>query len=183
MEHYRPKSRVTAWTDTTGTTHPTGRAGGYWWLAYHLQNYCTSCKVCNSSLKGDRFPIQAAPGAPEAHPPSLDAAERPLLLFPVGDHAPDPAIHIQFTGVLPVGATPEGRATIDFFRLDRRQELEEARKRAIYAVWSALQFGHTKLVTEYTSPTAEHSACAKAFKELWERDQPFAQQIVDLIAT
>lgn len=24
VEHYRPKSRVTAWTDTTGTTHPTG---------------------------------------------------------------------------------------------------------------------------------------------------------------
>lgn len=38
VEHFRPKSK-------------------YWWLAYCYDNYLVSCSVCNSTFKGNKFPL------------------------------------------------------------------------------------------------------------------------------
>src|SRR5215813_12709777 len=52
VEHFRPKSSV-----AEEPTH-----GGYWWLAYHFQNYHLACRTCNSTAtKGSKFPLLAAP--------------------------------------------------------------------------------------------------------------------------
>ncbi len=43
VEHFRPKQRQM-----------------YWWLAYCLDNYVYSCRICNGA-KSDTFPVQGAP--------------------------------------------------------------------------------------------------------------------------
>ncbi len=51
VEHFRPKGKVEEDADH----------GGYWWLAYDLNNYLLSCSLCNRVRKRDRFPLR--PGA------------------------------------------------------------------------------------------------------------------------
>ncbi|MGB0722016.1 MAG: HNH endonuclease [Gammaproteobacteria bacterium] len=48
VEHFRPKAKV-----TEAPEH-----GGYWWLAYSLNNYVLSCRICNSYRKRSRFPLR-----------------------------------------------------------------------------------------------------------------------------
>jgi uncharacterized protein (TIGR02646 family) len=51
VDHFRPK----------GSPDDDRSHGGYWWLAYTLDNYLLSCSPCNSNCKINRFPIR--PGA------------------------------------------------------------------------------------------------------------------------
>jgi|SRR5262245_654869 len=95
LEHFRPKSRVRAWPPESSPftfTFRTGAASatGYFWLAYHLFNYGTACKACNSPLKSDYFPVPAGRGNVPADPAALTAAEAPFLIYPIGDMDEDP---------------------------------------------------------------------------------------------
>lgn len=65
LEHFRPKSSVEVWPpERLGLNYGfglgTASPNGYFWLAYHLSNYAASCKVCNSPLKSNYFPIAAS---------------------------------------------------------------------------------------------------------------------------
>lgn len=145
IEHYRPKAEVTVWGSRKHAAAPqfgfkwvNVARGGYYWLAFDRWNYCTACKVCNTELKGSRFPIQGTPGTHGLSRRQLDSQEQPLLLYPLGTVDDDPQLHIEFNGVAPVAikASPRGRATIEFFLLDRRDDLEQGRTRALLIAWN-----------------------------------------------
>jgi uncharacterized protein (TIGR02646 family) len=49
VDHFRGKKPV----------HGDPGHGGYWWIAYDLDNYFLSCSTCNSTHKGNKFPLRA----------------------------------------------------------------------------------------------------------------------------
>jgi hypothetical protein len=111
VEHYRPKNRVTPWPSADVIARrpavqayeasvASGAPAGYLRLAFDPLNYVVSCKVCNSSYKADRFPIHAGgkPNSRATKRAALDAAEKPLLLFPFGEDGDDPGEYIGFDG-------------------------------------------------------------------------------------
>ena len=142
VEHYRPKSKISAWPKAGAAAYPfaTGvpQATGYYWLAFDPCNYAASCKDCNSALKRDYFPIAAQRGAATNKVATLNTSEKPLLLFPFGDWGDDPAAFLTFNGIF-VEARPgltlhqanRAQVTIDFFRLNARRNLLRARFMAI----------------------------------------------------
>lgn len=145
VEHYRPKAKVTTWGRRKHAPAPAfdfawnnEARSGYYWLAYDPWNYCTACKVCNTELKGNRFPIRGPAGDSTMDRRALDAQERPLLLFPLGHIDEDPQEHIEFNGITPVAVarSVRGRATIEFFLLDRRDDLERGRTDALLIAWN-----------------------------------------------
>ncbi|GGI93793.1 hypothetical protein GCM10007978_34220 [Shewanella hanedai] len=86
VDHFRPKKRV---QETLKTTVP---HGGYWWLAFCLQNYRFSCIVANrrrtdvetgkTGGKADHFPL--CEEASRAKMPTCDLEEeQPILLDPL----------------------------------------------------------------------------------------------------
>lgn len=118
VEHYRPKNL-------------------YWFVAYSPHNYVSSCRRCNSSRKGNRFPLE--PNATRAASVDRFARERRLLLDPVKDDV-ESALQIELTSgrynweVNPT-AQPKLRLraaeTIKFFGLNRDPELLYDRINAI----------------------------------------------------
>lgn len=110
LEHYRPKGPVLAWPSKAiererGISYrfATGEAfpEGYYLLAYHLLNYVTACRKCNSPLKASFFPIAGSRGAQSEDPVSL-RGEAPFLLYPLGDLDEDPEEVLTFDGINPV---------------------------------------------------------------------------------
>ncbi len=163
VEHYRPKNTVPVWphraareerdisyTFDTGSELP----DGYYWLAYHPLNYCTSCKKCNSPLKGNYFPVatgrgsrnthETDPNATETSVTSLNDAEKPFLIYPIGEYDEDPEDLITFVGITAIPKKRNGprwrraRITIDFFELNGRSELREQRARQLVSLDNAL---------------------------------------------
>lgn len=201
VEHYRPKSAVTAWPKPAdakrlGITFPTGGGWetGYYWLAYQLKNYATACKSCNSTLKGTGFPIAGKRGKKLQTVEKL-TAEKPLLIFPVGTWGDDPARLLTFDGITitPVATrgpnADRGWATIHFFRLNRAR-LRQGRAKQIYLLWHELEdSGGARTpakraaardrVKYLLSNAAEHSACARAFHSLWQSDHDRAEVIFE----
>lgn len=190
VEHFRPKGRVTAWPKKKGPkyTFSTGAADpkGYYWLAYDLQNYAASCKPCNSTLKSDGFPIAAAArGPPLSSVGSLHASETPFLIYPIGDIDDDPEELITFNGiVVQAKATDEAgkrraQVTIDFFKLNEREELWHQRAHIIRSMFDAFDISRTALdhdrrqdaldtLDNMTDPQSPHTSCARRYRELLE---------------
>jgi uncharacterized protein (TIGR02646 family) len=112
VEHWRPKAYSKQFRDAE-ELRP-----GYYWLAYDWDNLFLSCHFCNSSNKGNIFPLSNPDARARNHHADL-AAERPLLLKP--DGMQDPRDHIGFHEEVPIGRTPEGRATIAILGLDRTE--------------------------------------------------------------
>ena len=82
-------------------------AVGFWWRAFEWENWCLSCKFCNSSWKGSLFPMQC----------DGENVPRPLLLNPFEC---EPSTHLKFSDDGRVdGLTDEGRETIRTLGLDR----------------------------------------------------------------
>ena len=192
VEHFRPKNAVKAWPKkaknapyafTTG-----GTGGGYYWLAYDLNNYAAACKACNTARKSNYFPIAGARGPVAATPADLNAVERPYLVFPLGDLDDDPEELITFAGLvaLPVHnedglAHRRGRITIDFFALNQREELWEDRFRVIHALFDAVEVTKTsphadrvefaeRRIEDMTSSAGAQASCARSFLRLLEAD-------------
>lgn len=109
IEHYRPKSRSRQ-SRGSNPVFP-----GYYWLAYDWTNLFLSCHFCNSSKKGDLFPLSnEALRARDHHSPVTQ--EAPLILCP--DGADDPEQHIEFHDEIPKAITPQGKSTIEVLGLD-----------------------------------------------------------------
>jgi hypothetical protein len=207
VEHYRPKNRVTAWpTPEVLTRRPsvatyqplirTGSAAGYLRLAFDPFNYVVACKVCNSSYKADRFPIAGAPDGRSRKRASLDARERPLLLFPFGTQGDDPGRFLAFDGAVVrprrTGGPDHlrGRVVIDFFELDTREGLLELRCILIQLLWKQLRerdqgaaemraAAEAFLRTVMDGHRHPHTACGRAFIALYDRDQARARAWAD----
>lgn len=110
VDHWRPKSRTKQSKDAQESWP------GYYWLAYDWDNLFLGCHFCNSANKGDLFPLSDPATRARDHHADL-GTERPMLLKPDGPE--DPADHIRFHEEVPVGKTPEGKATVAVLGLDR----------------------------------------------------------------
>jgi len=152
LEHFRPKGSVKAWPTkkikkarnidynfTTGIKSSIG----YYWLAYNLQNYASSCKVCNSTLKSNYFPVAKPRVVDTKTIRQLNSSEKPYLLFPLGFD--DPAKYIKFDQVFCVPIKRSGhnhrraRITIDFFELNTRQDLLMERFSLVDQIWKEFE--------------------------------------------
>lgn len=199
VEHYRPKNRVTAWpTADVLARRPSvesyraavfpGAPAGYLRLAFDPLNYIVSCKVCNSSYKADRFPIAGKPDSRGKKRTFLDTREKPLLLFPFGEHGDDPNEYLVFEGptIRPRPGSGHERlraqVVIDFFELDTREGLLEGRCWLIQLLWPQLEKlsssdPQEKAQAESFLKTVEaehrhlHTACGRAFIELYHRNR------------
>lgn len=203
LEHYRPKGAVKAWPSASmkkkearlNYAFGTGdeQAKGYFLLAYDLRNYAAGCKPCNSTLKRDYFPV-AEPRHMKVDDFTLLAQEEPLLLFPIGDWGVDPAEYLSFNGTIPIaiGNTPlakkKGQVTIDFFRLETREELREQRSEVITKIWLAhiaiangamgadLDLAQSTL-DMVKSDACRHALCARTFLALVASDEASARMV------
>ena len=109
IEHYRPKSQ----SRQSRGSNPV--LPGYYWLAYDWTNLFLSCHFCNSSNKGDLFPLSNEALRTRDHHGSV-AQESPLVLCP--DGAEDPEQHIEFHDEIPKAITQQGKSTIVVLGLD-----------------------------------------------------------------
>lgn len=192
IEHFRPKNSVKAWPPKSSSlsyNFATGdnSAKGYYLLAYNIFNYATACKTCNSILKAPHFPVQAGRILNSDSLVALNA-EKPLLIYPIGDLDDNPEELITFEGILPVPKFKRGdryrraRVTIDLFELDTREDLALQRAEIILKLWlahSALNLAESskamrivaqKIVDTATSPLSPHTSCGRAFSKLCQQD-------------
>jgi len=199
LEHFRPKSSVIAWPGASGFSFATGTAApaGYFWLAYHLQNYAASCKKCNSPLKKNYFPVSRGRGAVPADPAVLHSAEQPFLIHPIGELDDDPQAILTFLGVTAVPKKKtgprrrRGDVTIAFFELNNREELLRERAELLDSLGQHLETINDPATTEprkqrakktverMLRPKARHSSCAKSMVELYVLNPAQAQELID----
>jgi len=203
VEHYRPKKKVVRWRIprsiaslvTSIQQPPRGSEPGYRLLAYHPLNYAASCKICNTILKKNYFPIAGTRIVTSRDPASL-TVERPLLPYPIGDLDEDPESLIEFYGLTPRardGGFRHERAlvAIAIFQLNnsrKRSGLFEDRARQIVTLHLALVTQSrgssarvvrdaVRLVRYFTSDVAPHANCLRSYHRLYRADRPAAERI------
>ncbi len=141
MEHFRPKKAIsdinfnTVRIEIDGETrdHP-----GYYWLCYDFKNLLPACIKCNRKsnivIEGKKIPIGKDTRFPVkgtyARRPGEEDKEEPLLINPVfDDENPEKHLELDLTGLFnPRNQSPRGRACINIFGLNLREELVDARK-------------------------------------------------------
>lgn len=201
IEHFRPKAKVAVWKPpqtfiTAGVmlTAPGRPKGdpGYRNLAYHPWNYAASCKVCNSVLKKNFFPV-AGPRQSTATDPRKMKNEQAFFIYPIGDFDDNPENLIRFKGMHPEPSTHHGThehlralVTIEVFQLNDavgRKELFRARGlllRALYkelltntdpASTAAQKAEADRWIAIYLEPTSPHTNCLKCLKQAFDRDR------------
>jgi hypothetical protein len=197
VEHFRPKSSVRPWPDSSqhGLSYDfkTGQAAsGYYWLAYEPSNYAASCKNCNTPLKSNYFPI-AAKRAKRLSSWGTLRAEKAFLCYPLGDLDDDPEDLVTFIATTAIPASSDSdkkrRALviIDFFELNKRQYLHHQRARQIVLLGNSLAeiqrgtatAGDHNVVAKCTDGSMPHAACARAFRRLWDSDNGLAREILE----
>ena len=203
LEHFRPKSHVEDWSVPASLTQlgvavtkPKANNTGYYLLPYHLENYSSSCKTCNTYYKLDRFPVAGNYDMLGADPRAL-AAERPFLIYPVGDWDIDPESVIGFLGFVPQADpnSPDyhrGLVTIAFFGLDdidMRSDLFLERAKTIVGMRPLLVDANDpartaadradaqRRVDRYTSARAPHANCARSFERLFRANRAQADLV------
>jgi len=202
VEHFRPKSSIEAWplgerAEKLKYTFRTGgkSARGYYLLSYHLLNYCTACKSCNTPLKSNYFPVRKKRGQIDADAPEKLSGEEPFLIYPIGDiDSDDPEDLITFKGVVAVPKAKSGpknrraRVTIDFFDLNGDRGLDRQRAEQILILAPQLLNAEDprspaelekalKVIEMMQKPWVPHANCVRAFLKLWYDDRPGADDI------
>jgi hypothetical protein len=198
LEHFRPKSSVEPWPpkgwkvtyqSAMGDPSPTG----YFWLAYDLQNYAASCKVCNTPLKSNYFRVAGSRGAAETAVDKLQR-EKPYLCYPIGTFDDDPEDLVTFiaTTAVPAAKTGHkrrrGEVIIDFFQLNQRDQLHHERARMIAILAAALKSidagldvaENAVVVEQCAEPHVPHAGCLRAYRRLWDGDRPLDQRVHSL---
>lgn len=128
VEHYRPKAY---YQQSKGDQQ---HRPGYYWLAHKWENLMYACEVCNRTYKHNYFPLKDP--SKRFDPAVRDISEEePLLINPYEERNPER--HLTFEGTTIKPLTDEGRASIEFYGLDR-EELNESRQ-DIYAPIKALE--------------------------------------------
>jgi uncharacterized protein (TIGR02646 family) len=160
VEHFRPKGQV----------EEDANHGGYWWLAYELNNYVLSCSLCNRVRKRDRFPLR--PNAWRRITYELRRllrTEARLLLHPEWDPVEDwlrvqwqePLCLIRPCQDLPSASRARIQQVIDFFWLNRDVRLVRARKRVRDDVLKALDEGRANEARHLAIRFRPHSLVAR----------------------
>gem|GEM_PF-442297 len=208
VEHFRPKNEVVIWPTKKQLRQPNyafitqnqmvmGNAcEGYYLLPYNILNYATACKICNSTLKRNYFPV-AATRITNSDQYSRLKREKPYLIYPLGHLDDDPGQIITFDGLKPVPRTGlnaqqeiRARITILFFELHIREPLIKQRAEVIKRIFEAIsdQVQHsdpgrrrqaTKDLARWQQPSSEHANCARAFYALCQQDLLAARRHYD----
>jgi uncharacterized protein (TIGR02646 family) len=168
VEHYRPKTRVKQ-ALMAKVHYP-----GYYWLTYEWNNLFLACHECNSTHKGDLFPLADGSIRARSHREKL-SNECPLIIKP----SDQPRSHIRFNLFgLPEPLSPEGDQTIRDLGLLRedlvrtrleklvdilafRVILENAEKAPRTATSRQQVIIANRRLKEAVSPNAEFSAMAE----------------------
>ena len=198
VEHFRPKGSVKKWNSDVDweaqgvpITSVAGLSGGYYMLSYALLNYCMSCKPCNSSLKGDRFPIAGNYDLSSEDCTSLFTSERPYLIYPISDIDQDPEELIEFHALSPRPVSSDSHeksralVTIEFFKLDdpnKRSNLFKERAECIVLLYFMLTIegNYDEMIASRVASSAKHANCSRSFKRLYENDPTEAEQVFEL---
>jgi hypothetical protein len=195
LEHFRPKSAVKLWPNSShgfDYQFATGKesAAGYYWLAYDIENYAASCKQCNSPLKSNYFPIA---GRRQSRPVAVAklSKENAFLCYPIGEASEDPEGLVTFmaTTAVPVARSGvkhrRGRVIIDFFELNKREQLHRERARMLVILGDALARYEAaqddldrRLIESSLASNIPHAGCLRAFRKLWDRDRLTAKKAV-----
>ncbi len=169
VEHFRPKGAAKQ-KHGQREEYP-----GYYWLAYDWDNILVSCERCNSSHKGNLFPLAGQGKRAQSHYDDVKA-EQPLFVNPARE---DPRRHIRFRGEVAIPITKMGRETIQGMGL-RRSDLEEDRrerlaylkrlcdivesgKRSTDQEMRILAIKIQEFLKSFTRPEAKYSAMAQDF--------------------
>ena len=207
VEHFRAKAQVKSWKipaalATEGVTVVQPADGspepGYTQLPYHPFNYAMSCKTCNSTFKGNLFPIEGIRDSSNNDPAAMHA-ENALLIYPLGNIDIDPETLIEFDALSPIPTKTSGfgrrraMVTISIFRLDdarKRKSLFKYRailvrllfaelEGSINASTAARKAKHGKAIDALTSAETPFTNCLRSFKRLYENDPAKAETIAD----
>jgi hypothetical protein len=154
-----------------------------------------ACKTCNSDHKGNGFPIAGRAGLFNSTIAALDTREQPFLPYPIGNADPDLEDILDWSNILAPEPKPNGhrlnrrgQVVIDFFELDRREELLLERAYAIERIWDKLELWKTatrkeqknielELAAYQTDVQKPHLACSRAFLELAAKQPQQAKRI------
>ena len=206
VEHFRPKNAVTRYrtnaslrSEGVSPVQPaSGKEPGYRLLAYEPLNYVLACKQCNSSKKGNKFPIAGVRNS-AATDVTVLAGERPLLIYPLGEVDDRPEDLIRFEGLSPQPTAASGHdrhralVTMHVFSLDdtRRKGLFLSRADVIsktFFVLAALEDPSSPAHPD--APAAlrrlehrrsAHANCVRCFVALWRTDRAAAVAIKDAV--
>ena len=209
VEHFRPKSAVKKWPSAAQSSDrnidfrfPLGAesAKGYYKLAYHVLNYATACKTCNTPLKSNGFPIAGKRNTGGRSPSALKK-EKPFLIYPIDHVDDDPEALIRFVGLNPVpvgtGTHEFNRAsvTIRFFELDTREALLRGRAEQIQALWfgwtiataanstARQKQGAQAAIDRLLQPSTPHTNCLRSFHRLLVSGDSRAGEIYERVET
>jgi len=198
MDHFRPKNRIGNWpshSETSAVSFATGEENetGYYWLAYHPFNLGVACKICNTRMKQDFFPIAGTRGNSGDSLAALVEKEKQLLVYPLGIVDDDPEELIAFDGIVPIPATRSGhkfrraRVIIDLFQLEEREELRRDRIERLIDLDNALKCMNTgeetdrKLAMEdirrMQDSRSRHSSCVRSACRLYQRNPIGAREL------
>ncbi len=161
VDHFRPKSSVRG-----ERAH-----GGYWWLAYDFTNYLLSCRICNSTLKSDRFPIRTGCKRCTFDIRDRLVEEQRLLLHPLTDPI-DNWLYVDWKGDLcKIGPNPKVALsddqrdmiaeTISFFKVNQDVRLVRQRMSVRNAVVTAIESGRIADAREMAIRFQPHSLVAR----------------------
>jgi hypothetical protein len=196
VEHFRPKGRIQLWPagkeaaalNFSFSCGPSS-SRGYYLLPYHYLNYTASCKVCNSRLKRDYFPIAAKKRSFREGNPARLLKEKPFLIYPITELDEDPESILTFQGYVCIPVANSGErhkralVTIAFFHLNDRDLFLEQRARLIIATWNALRVvadhPDDQIASEYLEsidhPSFPHANCVRSFVRVYQSDRALAQ--------
>lgn len=118
VEHFRPKGYYQQYKGDKQ------HRPGYYWLAYKWENLMYACEPCNRSHKKNYFPLKDP--SKRFNPAVRDiSGEEPLLINPYEEKCPEQHLTFEENRIKPL--TEEGKASIEFYGLDR-EELNESRQ-------------------------------------------------------
>ena len=199
LEHFRTKNPVKPWPAPPVIDFETGGRfdAGYYWLAFHLLNYCTACKKCNTGFKSSYFPVAGTRiEPPDGLSPRAIRSEQPFLIYPLGTIDDDPEDVIRFLGLAanPPASDPllsereradahrnkRARVVVAFFGLNSRDELLWGRAEKLRELEKSLAQINSGIendakpaqddIKRLTSGFSEHTACVRAMVRLYMAD-------------
>jgi hypothetical protein len=210
LEHFRTKNPVKSWPAPSDIDFETGGAfkPGYYWLAFHLLNYCTACPKCNTGFKSNYFPVAGTRmQAPDGPSPRGNRSEQPFLIYPLGAIDDDPEEVVRFRGLaaLPPALDPllpakeqknahrnkRARVIIAFFGLNKREELLWGRAERLRELEKSLRdieskdpdrMSHGQAdIRRLTDGFSEHTACVRAMIRIYRNDPNTAQLFFEAV--
>ena len=145
VEHFRPKGYYQQFKGDQK------HRPGYYWLAYKWENLMYACELCNRNYKKNYFPLKDPSKRFDPIVRNV-SGEEPLLINPYEEKNPER--HLTFEGTTIKPLTDEGKASIEFYGLDR-EELNESRQDLYSPIKALVESVQLVQGSSFESPTME----------------------------